>query len=204
MKKIELVEGEEYFGVKFIRESDPKNGHRRGVFLCDCGEKFETQIYTVLKGKSKCGCRMSLPKHGYARKGKQHYLYSIWNSMIMRCHNPKSSSYSRYGARGIQVCDRWNWFENFLADMGERPSKYHSIDRIDNQKGYEPSNCRWATAEIQQCNTRKNHVVECNGERKTLSMWGRDPRVSVTGLTISKRLQRGWSIEKALFTKGMR
>lgn len=82
------------------------------------------------------------------------YLYTTWASMIQRCENPNSDGFAGYGARGISVCERWKTFENFAADMGERPSPSHSIDRLDNDKGYSPDNCRWATKQEQVLNTR--------------------------------------------------
>jgi hypothetical protein len=87
--------------------------------------------------------------------------YKIWSGMKKRCYNPNSKAYRFYGERGVQVCDRWlNSFENFLADMGRRPSKRHTIDRRDNSKGYEPGNCRWATWTEQH----KNQRYENNGK----------------------------------------
>lgn len=92
--------------------------------------------------------------HGHARRRRHHQLYAIWASMMQRCLNPKAKSYAAYGGRGIRVCDRWqSSFQSFLDDMGDRPSPAHSIDRIDNDGNYEPSNCRWATGSEQMRNT---------------------------------------------------
>ena len=82
-----------------------------------------------------------------------------WSSMRLRCNNPNATGFERYGGRGIKVCARWSKFENFLADMGKRPSLKYSIDRVDNEGNYEPSNCRWATALTQSNNTRKGATV---------------------------------------------
>lgn len=94
--------------------------------------------------------------------------YNIYLKMISRCHNEKDLGYSYYGERGIKVCDRWrNSFRHFISDMGFRPSKRHSIDRIDNNKGYSPDNCRWATKTEQSNNRRSNRNVVYNGEKLT-------------------------------------
>jgi hypothetical protein len=82
--------------------------------------------------------------------------YVNWQNMIQRCENPKIRSFHNYGGRGITVCERWKVFENFYADMGDRPSPAYSIDRLDNDKGYSPDNCRWATAREQMLNTRRS------------------------------------------------
>ena len=104
-------------------------------------------------------------KHGHTI-GKDSPTYRSWCGMIGRCHNSNHSSYSQYGAIGITVSTRWRSFEQFLADMGERPSVMHSIDRIDGKKGYEPANCRWATRREQRLNqARTRSVIRSDGLR---------------------------------------
>jgi len=106
--------------------------------------------------------------------------------------------YENYGGRGIKVCERWKSFDNFVADMGIRPDGY-SIDRINNDGDYEPSNCRWATTAQQLNNRRNNRVLELNGERKTIAEWSE--QLGVRWDTIRCRVDRyGWTIEKALTT----
>lgn len=104
--------------------------------------------------------------------GLSHTLtYASWGSIRKRCTNPKHPAYQHYGGRGITVCERWNKFENFLEDMGHRPGHAWSLDRIDNDKGYEKSNCRWATAEEQANNRRSTKLVIINGESRSVSQW---------------------------------
>ena len=93
-------------------------------------------------------------KHGHARHGSKHPLYETWMNMRRRCENPNSTNYKNYGARGIKVCDRWQSFENFLADMGEKPDPALTLDRTNNEGDYEPDNCRWATRKEQRANKR--------------------------------------------------
>lgn len=100
--------------------------------------------------------------HGYTVGGKARSIYSIWADMRQRCRNPSHHAYARYGGRGITVCDRWSAFENFLNDMGERPTPQHSIDRVDNDKGYFPENCRWATWKEQNMNRRLYQLATNN------------------------------------------
>lgn len=97
---------------------------------------------------------MGLFKHGENRRGKRSAEYSVWVGMRRRCHDPKFKSYPDYGGRGITVCERWLSFANFLADMGRRPSPAHSIERKDNDRGYAPDNCIWATRDAQATNRR--------------------------------------------------
>jgi hypothetical protein len=97
--------------------------------------------------------------------------YVSWSSMMTRCYNQAHVAYATYGGAEILVCDRWHSFDAFLADMGPRPSAKHSLDRIDNGRGYEPGNCRWATVKEQQNNRRNNVFIEFRGERKTAAQW---------------------------------
>jgi hypothetical protein len=136
-------------------------------------------------------------KHGHARKGQVSPEWKIWQRMKTRCFNPTALDYSRYGGRGITVCDRWmESFENFLADMGLRPSSEHSIDRINNEGNYEPLNCRWATVIEQSNNKRSNRILVLNGEHLNMTQWSQ--RLDIKVSTIKTRLGLGWSDERTL------
>jgi len=133
---------------------------------CDCGNVIATTSPNLVSGKSKsCGCLgaenrlKAVTKHGATKNNKRTPEYSIWSGIKNRCNNKNNISYKNYGGRGIKLCERWNVFANFLADIGSRPSKDHSIDRIDPNGNYEPSNCRWATTKEQAANRRKKVFV---------------------------------------------
>jgi len=119
--------------------------------------------------------------------------------MLNRCHNKKYEKYSQWGGRGIRVHKKWHKFENFLSDMGHPPTKHHSLDRKNNNKGYNKTNCRWATHKEQARNKRNNRLITFNSETKCLSAWGEHYQIK-PGI-ISDRLNRGWSTKKALTTK---
>ncbi len=122
-------------------------------------------------------------------------IYSIWCSMRKRCENPKATYYDDYGGRGISVCERWLTFENFHADMGDPPDGL-TLDRTDNDKGYSPENCRWATRLDQSRNRRGRCSIAAFGKEMILAEWAQE-----TGLkenTIRGRMRAGWSIERAL------
>ena len=147
-------------------------------------------------------------RHGYARQGRIHPLHRVWRAMIQRCTNPRDPRFDSYGGRGIKVCDRWLTFENWLSDMGPRPPgkgpggrAIYSLDRKDNDGDYEPGNCRWSTMIEQGANMSRNRWLEFCGETLTLQQWSR--RLGMNRMTIHRRLQKGWSIERA-FTHPVR
>jgi hypothetical protein len=135
-----------------------KQGKVYWLCVCDCGGLKFIPSNSVLHQRARsCGC--SRRTHGY-RTGKGASIYRCWLDLWARCTNPKCRAWKNYGGRGIRVCERWRKFENFLKDMGIKPSLKHSIDRYPNNDGnYEPGNCRWATAKEQIANRRKKVPV---------------------------------------------
>lgn len=140
-------------------------------------------------------------RHGMTPRGyrNHHPLYKIWEAMLRRCRNEHDTSYANYGGRGVTVCARWTAsFTAFLADMGERPSPRHTLDRIDTNGHYEPSNCRWATQREQMRNVRYNQRVTWRGETHCIVEWA-----EITGISdkaLYSRVARGWDPERALTT----
>jgi hypothetical protein len=169
------------------------------LWLCECGNTKEIRISSVKSGNTKsCGCLQKTlrtkPKyktHGMCKTP----TYKSWRSMLYRC---KSASKIYYKGKGISVCERWsNSFENFLADMGERPLN-HTLDRINPDGSYEPSNCRWATSKTQCRNRTNNKIITFNNNSATIAEW--EIITKIPYATIHARLTRGWSAEKALTT----
>jgi hypothetical protein len=129
--------------------------------------------------------------------GKASPEYNAWASMKSRCQNPKTKNYARYGGRGIAVCEEWSAsFESFLKDVGRRPSKRHSLGRIDNDGNYEPSNCRWETVTQQQRNKSSCRYVEFRGSTMTVAQAAEEAGANIT--LVRSRLKRGWSVERSL------
>lgn len=139
---------------------------------------------------------MTLPRCTRTR----HDSYSAWNHMRDRCHNPKHPKFKYYGGRGVTICERWDSFPLFALDMGPRPTKKHTLDRIESNGNYEPGNCRWATMFEQNQNRRNMHYIERNGKRYTLTEFAKT--LGVHSSVILNRLSRGWTMEKALTTFG--
>jgi hypothetical protein len=135
-------------------------------------------------------------RHGHVRGRKRSATHYAWTNMISRCINKNRPDYHRYGGRGITVCDAWrNSFSAFLADMGPRPDGT-SLDRIDNNCGYEPGNCRWATKHEQMQNTSATRRISFRGETMGINAWA--SRLGINKQSLSDRLRRGWPLEKAL------
>lgn len=133
------------------------------------------------------------------RDKERHRLYHVWHEMRDRCGAPSHPQFANYGGRGIAVCERWASFDNFLADMGPRPSRAHSVDRTDNDGPYSPENCRWATRTQQNSNRRNCIFVEVAGELVTLKEACR--RLGLTYRPIGKRIKNlGWPVSLALST----
>lgn len=195
-------------GRKFARltaiEVVRENNTRKWRCICECGNEIRVVVSVLLNGNTKsCGC-LQVDKvttrnfiHGKAKTS----TYYTWASMRDRCSNPKSKGWKRYGGRGIKVCARWEKYSNFLEDMGERVSTEHSIDRIDNNGNYEPSNCRWAIRTVQQNNTSTNKYITAFGETKTIAEWCRDSRCSISQAALYKRIKNGIPSEIAITTK---
>lgn len=170
---------------------------------CDCGTELTATLGALRRGKTSCGCLWRSIKHGFARKSLLS-TYNVWRGMMERCTNPRHPKWSIYGGAGIAVHAPWaerggNGLRAFLNDLGPRPSKLHTLDRRDPNKGYEPGNCRWApptsgavTGSI-QANNRKTSL---SFEGKTLAQWARKRRMSPK--TIQSRLRRGWGWARAL------
>lgn len=127
---------------------------------------------------------------------KEQPEYFAWHAMMSRCYRKYHQSYRNYGARGITVCSRWHSYENFLADMGRRPSTQHSLDRIDNDGNYEPDNCRWATYKEQQRNKRTSAHITIDGRTQTVSDWADEMGVSRN--RIQSRINIGWDPKDAV------
>jgi hypothetical protein len=147
------------------------------VARCDCGVEKKVRASHIKNGRTiSCGCART--KHGqFVKKTNGSPTYGTWKSMIRRCTKPTDASYRKYGAKGITVCDRWMEFENFRADMGDRPPGT-SIDRIDGTLGYSADNCRWATIEEQNRNRSISRMVTIDGETKTASEWAHSSGIS--------------------------
>lgn len=175
---------------------------------CQCGTERDVDRSNLLQGLSQsCGCLKEeitsklMSTHG-ATVNRLTPEYVAWCCMRRRCKNPNEPGYHNYGGRGISVCERWDSFENFLKDVGLRPTPNHSIDREDNSGNYEPGNVKWSTRTEQNRNTRRCHYITANGMTKTITEWS-----EITGLarkTIRDRINSGLDTESAINTPSQR
>lgn len=193
-------------GSKFVRltvisqAGTDKHHNRLFECLCDCGKTKVVNGNDLKTGNTKsCGCfkldqkKQQLTKHGMTETPE----YFAWQAMKNRCYREKDEHFHRYGGRGITVCERWiECFENFISDMGFRPSGKHSLDRKNNDGNYEPDNCKWSTKK-EQCNNRaSNNRINLNGVLKTVAEWSEE--LGIKPSTILYRINHGWTPERAL------
>ena len=181
---LELVED---LGIMY---SNGTNGYkaRFGIYKCFCGKEFKANTYSITKGNtSSCGCyaiekiKDANTKHGL----KKHRLYNVWSGIIKRCNNKSNKSYKNYGARGITVCDRWLDVANFIEDIYPTYQEGLSIDRINNDEGYSPDNCRWATRVTQARNTRILMCTNKTGYRGV--SWNKVRKKYISQIGINKK-----------------
>ena len=189
--------GKEIHGFKVIDGVSVKCKYFLVVKCVKCGEYTAKRYEHILNGKAKCECqRKRIDKNGLSNTK----IGNAYYHMIRRCYRESSQNYYLYGSRGIKVCDEWlgkSGFINFYNWSIENGFKDGlTLDRIDVNGNYEPDNCRWTTP-LKQANNRRNNVIlEFNGEKKTLAEWSR--KIGINSQTLRNRLNRGWSVERAL------
>lgn len=179
------------FGQLTAVEQAGRNKHGLVTWRCscDCGNDHLAVGTHLTRGHvTSCGAH----SHGMSKTN----IYRVWAAMRNRCENQSVKSYADYGGRGIKVCDSWKKFENFYADMGDRPSAQHSIERRDNDGDYSPVNCYWATKEDQSKNKRNTRLITANGETLHLAEWAR--RLGCNPAAILARLATGMPESEAV------
>lgn len=196
----EEIKGKRYDRLVVLGEFEIRARWQRYVKCkCDCGViKWVRAAHLVEKRIVSCGClrkeksRSRQTTHGLSKTR----TYNSWLEMRGRCTNENDAAWDNYGGRGITVCNEWSTFEAFFRDMGHCPSSEYSIDRLDNNKGYEPANCAWRTRTQQSRNRRNNRVIALNGVARCVSEWAEVIGISVG--TIRSRLNNGWSEHDAI------
>lgn len=194
-----------------ISRSTRKAAYPYWVCQCECGGTTEVAGHNLRrkKGNESCGCSTAEARskslqgknttHGLTQGGVTPPEYGVWRGMLRRCEEPDHHAYSRYGGRGIKVCKRWHDFGNFYADMGPKPPGRQTIERLNNSRGYSPSNCVWADW-IKQANNKSSNVfLAYRGRKQTIAQWARE--VGIHRATLGRRIRKlGWSVEDALTT----
>jgi hypothetical protein len=177
-------------------------GKRKWVCKCECGSERTVYSQSLKSGLTKsCGClRSESSSKRFTTHGKRQLPeYAVWNMMIQRCENARNASFIRYGGRGICVCLPWHDFSIFYADMGPRPSEWHTIERINNDGDYTPVNCVWALKTRQANNRRSSRYIEFRGRRMTLRQIFEETNCGIKFDTLRSRVfEKGWTIEDAL------
>ena len=186
-----------YGRLTVIRRAKNRGTRAMWYCLCNCGNHATVSGTNLRSGHTQsCGCLMrdAVTTHGLGNSPE----YAAWARMKQRCYNEHNHRFAQYGKRGITIDPRWNKFEDFLEDMGRRPSPNHSLDRVDNDGPYSPANCRWATWTQQERNRTNNHLLTHNDKTQCLEAWADE--TGINNSTLRARLRRGWSIERTLTT----
>jgi hypothetical protein len=202
----EFLVGKKFGRLLVVSYSGKHKGTQIWNCLCDCGNTCTRRTENFIKGKDQsCRCwgkeksAVAGVKHGY-HKAKE---YRTWHGIKQRCYNPKTTWFHIYGGKGVTMHESWrNDFMQFLKDMGFAPDKDSSIDRINSNGNYEPSNCRWATKTEQSNNTSRNRFLIVDGIRATMAEHAR--RLGVSRLLVKSRLTIGWGVEEAFKTPKMK
>lgn len=208
MPIIQNIAGQKFGRLTAVDVSHRKAGKTYWNCACECGESTKVTISKLRSGWTvSCGCylkerqREARLTHGMSGSSE----LQSYSNMMTRCYNPKCKSYSDYGGRGIKVCERWRGErgrQNFLEDMGNKPSRSFSIERRNVNQDYEPDNCFWADRITQGQNTRRTRNFTYNGKTQCMSAWNRELGLSETG--ILTRLKNGWHIERILSTPNLK
>jgi hypothetical protein len=189
----------EKFGRLIVnsRAENSPQGQARWNCVCECSGTKVVKGHELRSGKvSSCGCLHieSITRHGKSRTPE----YKAWIHMRERCTKPSCKHFHHYGGRGISVCEEWSSFDNFISDMGSRPSNKHSLDRIDNNKGYSKENCRWALSIDQMNNTRRNKKVFFEGSEYSINQLS--AKTGIHRNTLDNRIfAQGLSVESAVY-----
>ncbi len=203
MRLIDLT-GRRFGRLEVIERRGCLKGMATWLCKCDCGIDKLVASYYLLNGKTRsCGCLANEHENKFGSHRATHRMtrskiYRTWASMLSRCNNRNVPGYKNYGARGIKVCDRWLSFDNFYADMGNAP-KDMTLDRIDNDGGYSPENCRWATRSEQSRNRRiaKNaKILVIDGKKRLVIDVAAE--YGINRSTLRSRISRGWTVERII------
>ena len=192
------------FGWLTVKSFRHSSGNSYWNCVCKCGKELIVSAnYLRTKHRTSCGCKRKYDNRTHGESGKgRHRLYIIWGNMLQRCYNKNNTGFRLYGARGIGICESWKKYTKFKEwAMTNGYDEGLSIDRIDNNGNYEPSNCRWVTHKEQMNNIRTNHNITFNGVTKSTSEWGEIYNISTN--QIKYRIKQGWAIED-VFTKPLR
>lgn len=199
------ITGKKFGMLTALKRADDRvqnDGRHRIVWecICECGATKPVDYYNLVSGRTRsCGCNKNkaISESHIAHGDSKSRLYNIWTGIKTRCRNPNCASFVNYGARGIDLCAEWDDYSRFMSwAIHNGYNDELSIDRIDNQTGYCPSNCRWVTRHVQSNNKRNNRLFTINGVTRTLKEWAVEYGMNYK--LVHRRIQSGWDIQRAL------